>query len=207
LCSAVRGQPFEIDALHREIAETVRDLLALGLSSKPDLWFVFSSERIGQTLLALHMHAVAIAEECLRLSDMGGKLECPEIIALGEVVNNLVTLCVEAMFEGEMLHADAVLCNRQVERLFERTFCGWFRTLDLAARQQAECERAVARRFSCMARQTYEIADAIALWLRDGKVELELRAQRQQRRHFPKGPKITSGSLFSQTAFRATWIR
>jgi phosphate uptake regulator len=171
MCTAVRDRSFEIDALHCEIAETAQELLGLHIPGDADLRFVLSSERIAHAMQALHLQAIEIAEQCLQLLEVGGKLGCTEIAAMGDIVNSLVRLNVVALFEEEKQHAEAVLGAGRMERLFETIFCDWLRTLDPAASARTECERAITRRLSSMAREAYEIADALAFWLEDADNE------------------------------------
>jgi phosphate uptake regulator len=181
MCSAVRDRTFEIDALHCEIAETAQELLASNIPCDRDLRFVLSCERIGIALQFLHLQADEIASQCLQLLELGRTVRCAEIAAMGEIVNSLVRLCAVALFEEEKQHADLVLSAGRVERLFEMTFCAWLRSLDRAEREQSECDRVITRHLSRMARQTYEIADALDFWLEvpdiEAKSDMEGRRQ------------------------------
>jgi phosphate uptake regulator len=180
-CRGVCDSTFEIDALHCQIQETARELLALNIPGAADFRFVLSSERIGNGMQALHLHAVEIAERCLRLLEVGRKPGCAEINAMGDSVNGLVRLCVVALFEKEKRHADTVLGIGRIERRFETNLYKWLRTLDHAARAGVECERAITRHLSCMARQAHEIADAIVFWLQDVDIKAESDSQKPKR--------------------------
>jgi phosphate uptake regulator len=171
MCSAVRDRTFEIDALHCEITETAQELLALNIPDRGDFRFVLSCERIGIALQALHLQADEIARQCMQLLEVGRNHGCAEIAAMGDIVNSLVRLCAVALFEEKKQHADLVLGAGRVERLFEMTLCDWLRSLDPAERERADCDRAITRHLSCMARQTYEIADALDFWLEDSDIE------------------------------------
>ena len=85
---------------------------------------------------------------------------------MGEVVNCLMRLCIIALFDKEVAHAEAVLRNRGVERLFESAFYDWYRDVDQRLRTQASHELAITKGLSQMAKETYEIADAIVFLLK-----------------------------------------
>ncbi len=57
---------------------------------------------------------------------------------MGDLVNSLVRLSVDALFEEDVEHAELVQRCSGVGRLFGSTFYDWYRTIDHSARAQAE---------------------------------------------------------------------
>jgi phosphate uptake regulator len=166
-CSSVRECAYEIDVLHREITELVRDLLAMELPGESDLRYMLASELIGNALRVIYGQAVEIAANSMRIIENGGGLGCAELATMGDLVNSLVRLSVVALFEKDVQHAELVRRCSGVGRLFESTFYDWYRTIDHSARAQAEFERAITKHLGYIALQTYEVAGAILFWLDD----------------------------------------
>lgn len=167
LCANVRHDSFEIKILHREINEITRELLLAELSGESSLRFILSSERICNSLNAVHCHAVEIAANSVRLLENGGKHGYGDLTTMGDIVNSLLRLCVVALFEEELEHAEVVLRTGGIERLFEAAFYDWYRFLDHETRTQACHELAITKYLSQIVRHIHEIAAAIAFWLED----------------------------------------
>src|SRR5215469_684399 len=60
-CTIVRECTYDIDVLHREITELVRDLLAMELPCESNLRCILASERIANAMRVVHVQAVEIA--------------------------------------------------------------------------------------------------------------------------------------------------
>jgi phosphate uptake regulator len=165
--TSVRDNAYEVDILHRETTEMTRELLLMDLPLESDLRFALSSERICNTLYVMHNQAVEIAANSTCHVENGGILGCGDLVTMGDVVNRLMRLCVVALFEERIEHAEAVLRSDGVDRLFETTFYDWYKTIDHMARTQAGYELAIAKHPRQMARHTHEIADAIVFWLEE----------------------------------------
>ncbi len=166
-CTIVRECTCDIDVLHREITELVRDLLAMELPAESNLRYILASERIANAIRVVHGHVVEIAANSMRIVENGGGLGCAELATMGDLVNSLVRLSVVALFEEDIDHAEVVQRSSGVGRLFGSTFYDWYRTIDHSARAQAEFERAITKHLGCIALQTYEVAGAIVFWLDD----------------------------------------
>ena len=171
-CTTVRECTYDIDVLHREITELVRDLLAMELSGELNLRYILASERIANAMRAMHDQAVEIAVNSMRIVENGCGLGCAELVTMGDLVNSLVRLSVVALFEENVEHAELVLRSIGVDRLFGATFYDWYRTIDHRARAQAEFERAITKHLGYIAQQTYEVAGAIVFWLDDSVAAL-----------------------------------
>ena len=167
-CSAhVMGATHEINALRCEIAKISHDLLIEWLPSESDLRFILSASRISSALHTVHEHAVKIAASSIQRAQAGWEIGS-NLIEMGEIVNRFMRLCVIAVFEDQIEHAETVLRNRGVELLF---FPGPLeRRYRVVARwrlgKQAVQELQVASSLCEMAEQIYVIADAIAFWLK-----------------------------------------
>jgi phosphate uptake regulator len=164
---SVREYTYEIDVLHPEIIDLVRDLLAMELSEESGLRYMLAAERIANALRVMHRQAVEIATNSMRIIENGGGLGCAELATMGDLVNSLVRLTVVALFEEDVEHAKLVQRCSGVGRLFESAFYDWYRTIDHGARAQAEFERAIAKHLRQIALQTCEISGAIVFWLND----------------------------------------
>ncbi len=166
-CSIVRDCTYDIDVLHREITELVRDLLAMELPGESNLRYILASERIANAMRVMHGQAVEIAANSMRIVENGGGLGCAELTTMGDLVNSLVRLSVVALFEEDVEHAEMVRRCSGIGRIFGSTFYDWYRTIDHSARAQAEFERAITKHLGHIALQTYEVAGAIVFWLDD----------------------------------------
>jgi phosphate uptake regulator len=165
LCASVRDSTHEVNILHREVTEIARDLLLMELPLESDVRFALSAVLICDALHSGHEQAVNIAANSSRLLEHGRTPEWSGLTRMGEAVNCLTRLCIIALFDEEIVHAETVLRNRGVERVFESTFYDWYRNADQRLRAQASYELAITKSLSQMAKETYEIADAIVLWL------------------------------------------
>lgn len=166
-CTNARDDAYEMNILYREIIEITRDLMLIEISKEPDLRFVLSAERICKALQTIHLHAVDIAANSMRLLECSRRMECKELVSMGNVVNALMRLCVVALFEEGVEQAETVLRSEGVEREFESKIFDWFRILDRRERTQAGYEIAISRSLSRMARELHEIAKGIVFWLND----------------------------------------
>jgi phosphate uptake regulator len=166
-CSIVRECTYDIDVLHREITELVRELLAMELPGESTLRYILASERIANAMRVMHGQAVEIAANSMRIVENGGGLGCVDLATMGELVNSLVRLSVVALFEEDVEHAELVQRCSGVGRLFGSTFYDWYRTLDHRARAQAEFERSITKHLGHVALQACEVAKAIVFWLDD----------------------------------------
>jgi len=164
-CSIVREGTYDIDVLHREITELVRDLLAMELPGEPHLRYILASERIANAMRMVHGQAVEIAANSMWIVENGGGLGCAELATMGDLVNSLVRLSVVALFEEDVEHAELVQRCSAVGRLFGSTFYDWYRTIDHGARAQAEFERRITKHLDQITRSTHEIAGALVFWL------------------------------------------
>ena len=166
-CANVRDDSHEVKILHREITEIARELLFEDLSWESNLRFIFSAERICNSLYAVHGYAVEIAANSMRLLENGRKIGYADLAMMGDIVNSLLRLCVVALFEEKIEHAETVLRTGGIERLFETTFYDWYRALDHGTRTQACYELAITKHLGQIAHQVHEVAVAIVFWLKD----------------------------------------
>ena len=165
-CANVRDSTYEVNILHREVTEIARDLLLMELPLESGVRFALSAVLICDALHSVHAQAVKIAANSTRLLENGRMPGWAGLTTMGEEVNCLMRLCIIALFDEEVAHAETVLSNRGVERMFESTFYDWYRNVDQRLRAQASYELAITKGLSQMAKETYEIADAIVFWLK-----------------------------------------
>ena len=162
----VNDSTCEVSILHREITEIARDLLLMELPLESDARFALSAVLICDALHSVHAQAVKVAANSVRLLENGRMPGWEGLTRMGEEVNCLMRLCIIAVFDEEVAHAETVLGNRGVERLFESDFYDWYRNVDQRLRAQASHELAITKGLSQMAKETYEIADAVVFWLK-----------------------------------------
>jgi phosphate uptake regulator len=168
-CTLVRNNTSEINALHLEIDEMIREILLTEILDESDLRFILAVERICKALQEIHLHADHIASNSLRLLESSRRIECSELFSMGDVVNRLMRLCVVALFEECIVHAEAVLRSDGVERELETKFFEGLSTLDRNEGTEVVYEIAVADSLGQMAREMHELADAIVFWLSDSE--------------------------------------
>ena len=187
-CTIVRDAADDINILHRQIAEISSELLLMDLPAESDLRFALSAARIGNALLSVYIHASEIATTSRHLQKNGPTAGYVELTRMGDVVNSLMRLCVVALFNKEVKHAETVLHHRGVARLFERAFYDWHLGIDRRLTTLASCELAITNGLSQVAKQTQEIAEAVLFWVEGTEggpatdiirePELELREQK-----------------------------
>ena len=167
LCSMVQGCTYDIDKLHCDITEFVCELLATELPSEIIVRYILASERIAGALRVVHRQAVEIAANSMRIIESGSGLGCAELATMGDLVNRLMRLCVVALFEENVEHAELVRRSSGVGRLFGATFYDWYENIDYRATPQAVFEHAITKHLGYIALQTCEVAGAIVFWLDD----------------------------------------
>jgi phosphate uptake regulator len=165
-CADVRDSTYKVNILHREITEIARDLLLMELPLESDARFVLSAVLICDALHSVHAQAVKIAANSTHLLEDGRMPGWEGLTRMGQEVNCLMRLCIIALFDEEGAHAETVLNNRGVERLFQSVFYDWYSNVDQRLRAQASHELAITKGLSQIAKETYEIADAVVFWLK-----------------------------------------
>jgi phosphate uptake regulator len=171
-CLNVQSDAYEINTLHREIIEIGRDLMLMEISEESAIRFLLSADRICNALHAVHGSAVEIAANSVRMVENCRRVGCKVLISMGDFVNSLLRLCVVAMFEEGIEHAETALQSGGVEHQFAMMFFDWYRALDQGERTQAGYEVALTKHLSQIARQMHEVAEAILFWLKDPEPEL-----------------------------------
>jgi phosphate uptake regulator len=165
-CANVRDSTYEVNILHREITEIARDLLLMELPLESDARFALSAVLICDALHSAHAQAVKIAANSACLLEHGGMPGWEGLTRMGEEVNCMMRLCIIAVFDEKIAHAQTVLGNRGVERLFESVFYDWYSNVDQRLRARASHELAITKGLSQIAKETYEIADAVVFWMK-----------------------------------------
>jgi phosphate uptake regulator len=170
-CRYVRRGDRELRELHRRITEICRQLSMkeLALLEGPDLAsvarFPVSALRISNALQATCTAAAEIAHHTMLLLE---DVRRPGAAALEKVcylINRFMCLCIVALFKKNGQHAEAVLLNHDLPRLFEQASHDLRNDLTRQTAIPAALELAIANSLKQIARQTYEIAEAIVFWL------------------------------------------
>jgi phosphate uptake regulator len=163
----VRNNKPEINILHLQIEEITTEILSMEVSDTLDLRFVLSADRICNSLEEVHVHADDIATKSMRLLENPRRMRCKDLVSMGDVVNRLMRLCVVALFEENIDHAETVLRSEGVECEFETRFFESLNTLDRSDIAEAVYEISIGDSLSRMARELREVANAIMFWLSD----------------------------------------
>lgn len=158
-----------MDMLHRDAGELARNLMLTGSSSEWGMRFVMASIRICDALQVIHKSALEIAEASLFHLENGDEVDCPNLATMGDLTNRLMRLCTVALFEEEIVHAEAALRTAAGERILARAFCGWYRWIDLRSPSQATYAMSISDRLDQLIWQLHELAGAIVFWLDDGQ--------------------------------------
>jgi phosphate uptake regulator len=165
-CANVRDSTYEVNILHGEITAIARDPILMELPLESDVRFALSAVLICDALHSIHAQAVKIAANSAHLLENGRMPGWEGLTRMGEEVNCLMRLCIIAVFDEEVAHAETVLRNRGVERMFESIFYDWYSGVDQRLRAQASQELAITKGLSQIAKETYEMADAVVFWLK-----------------------------------------
>jgi uncharacterized protein with PhoU and TrkA domain len=176
-CRYVRKSEHEFDELQRCVAQLCHELLATGLPVESEARFVWCALQVCSSLGATHAAATDIAQQTTRFLEGGAVFESPALEATGRVVNRLVRLSTIALRKEEVRHAEVVLQSRGVERWFKLAAYHGSGGNDQRIGARAPFELAITRNLSQIAKQTYDIAYAITVWL-EGKGRMEFTSGR-----------------------------
>jgi phosphate uptake regulator len=174
-CRYVRRGDQELRELHRRITDMCQKLpmkeLALmeGPDLAPEARFPVSALRISSALQATCTAAAEIAHHTMLLLE---DVRPPGAAALEKVcylVNRLMCLCIVALFKKNGQHAETVLQNHDLARLFEQASHDLRNDTSGQTAIPAALELAIANSLKQIARQTREIAEAIVFWLEGPK--------------------------------------
>ena len=127
-----------------------------------NLRFVLSALRISTALQAASTAAAEIAHHTLLSLDNARFPGSPTLDKFCRLVNRLMCLCIVALFNEEVRHAEAVLQNRELARVFENP--------SLPHRRD---ELPISSNLKQIAAQVNEIAEAIIYWLEGTECALE----------------------------------
>jgi hypothetical protein len=103
----------------------------------------------------------------LLLEDADWVPGCEALEKVCYLVNRLMCLCIVSLFKRESQHAEAVLQNNDAAHLIERALHELRSDLSRQAAIPTALELAITNSLKQIARQTYEIAEAIVFWLED----------------------------------------
>ena len=163
-CAQMRFAADEISVLRCEITEISDGLLSAELPGGPDARFVLSAVRICDALHAVYTQAVEVAANSKRLLANRRLPVCAGLTSMGEVVNCLMRLCIIALFDEEVLHADTVLRSREIDHL-SVSIVDRYTKVHHRLRAQADYEFAIATGLTQMVKEIYVIANAVVFWL------------------------------------------
>jgi phosphate uptake regulator len=170
--AGVRDDTYHVNNLHRDIVEIADDLLMTEPMPEWDLSFTLTSIRIADALQAVHTSAVEVSENSVYLLGFGGPPKCILLARFGETVAGFMRSCVVALLDAEIDPARRVLDAIGVERSFATGLYDWYRTIDPNARVDSKYVLEIGKHLSQMARQIYEVADAMVFWIERREVEL-----------------------------------
>jgi phosphate uptake regulator len=163
LCQSLLLQELTADS------EVIVDEFAVG----PEVRFLLSALQICGALHATCVAAAEIARHTMLLLE---DVRLPGSAALEKVchlVNRLMCLCIIALFKKESQHAETVLENQEVGRLFEQAFHDLRSDISRQIAIPTAPEVAITNGLRQIARQVYEVAEAIVFWLEGRRYAVE----------------------------------
>jgi phosphate uptake regulator len=171
----VRTADHELEQHHRRIKALCRELMNGGSANSSDSRFAFAAASIGTALHVTYTAAAEIANDSIRLLECGGIHGCAALERMGQLVNGSLRLCIVALFEKDVAHAQSVLRQQESLRFYELMSSESHSHIDRWSGAQGDFERSVIRSLGEVAKQAHEIADAILFWL-EGKPHAEASA-------------------------------
>jgi phosphate uptake regulator len=173
-CRFVHRGDHQLRELRQKINDHCRRLFIEISSTRPEtrredpyadtnLRFVLSALRISTALQAASTAAAEIAHHTLFSLDNVRFPGSPTLDKFCRLVNRLMCLCIVALFKEEVRHAEAVLQNRELARIFENP----------TVRHRRD-ELPISSNLKQIAVQVNEIAEAIIYWLEGTECVLEL---------------------------------
>jgi len=150
-------------------SEVLMDQLAVDAEMR----FHFSALQICDALHTTCTAAAEIAQNTMLLLENSCASGCVVLERLCHQVNRLMSLCVVALFKKEIRHAETVLQNQEVGRLFEQVYHKLRDDTNQRTDVAADLEFAITKSLGQIARHTQEIAEAIVYWLSGTKYTLE----------------------------------
>ena len=174
-CRYVRRGDRELRELHRRITEMCQQLPTkeLALMEGPDLAsearFPVSALRISSALQAMCTAAAEIAHHTMLLLEAVRRPSAAALEKVCYLINRLMCLCIVALFKKNGQHAEMVLQNHDLARLFEKASHDLRNDTTRQTAIPAALELAIANSLKQIARQTREIAEAIVFWLEGPK--------------------------------------
>jgi phosphate uptake regulator len=173
LCRHVGQDNEEVRNLHYCIVERARTLSASGLLVDSDLHFISSALRICRALHITYAAAIGIAQKTMLNLEGERTTVSPTIEEMGHLVNGLMRLCIVALFNEQIQHAKTVLQNDGTAQWFDLAISRSYERPIQRTDAHTKFELALRKNLDQVARQTYEIADAITFWL-DRKCSIDV---------------------------------
>jgi phosphate uptake regulator len=175
-CRYVRRGDRQLRELRRRITDLCQNLpvkelavdaegLTGDLAAGREGRFSPSALRICGALQATCTAAAEIAHHTMLLLEDARVPACAALEKVCYLVNRLVCLCIVALFKQESQHAETVLQNQEIGRLFEQAFHDLRNDIDRRITISAALELAITNSLRQIARQAHEIAEAIVFWL------------------------------------------
>ncbi len=174
-CRHVRHGDRDLHELRHKITDRCRvffmeldfnsEVLMDRLSVDAEMRFHFSALRICDVLHTACTAAAEIAHNTMLLLQGSCASGCAVLERLCSQVNRLMSLCVVALFKKEIRHAETVLQEQEVGRLFEQVYHKLRNDTNQRADVVANLEFAITKSLGQIARHTHEMAEAIVYWL------------------------------------------
>lgn len=175
-CRYVRRGDCQLGELRRRITDLCQQLMTRGLAGdsevlideldgESEMRFPLSAMRICGALHATCVAAAEIAHHTMLLLEDVRVPECVPLEKVCYTVNRLMCLCIVALFKKESQHAEAVLQNQDLGRLFEQVFRHLSNDINRHYPIPVALELGITNSLKQIARQIREIAKEIVFWL------------------------------------------
>jgi hypothetical protein len=192
LCGHVLNNEHKFCELRRAVEVRCRKLLVEGLPIDSDPGFVWSALRICSALHATYIAAAEIARNTLLSLESGQLLEPLTLKDMGQFVNRLVRLCTVALFKEEVQHAETVLQNQGIGRLFELIVYRPHSDIPRWMDTRSTFELAIMKSLGQISKQTHTMAGAITVWM-ESKSCLDVTGEERDRIVLPMARSFYAG--------------
>jgi phosphate uptake regulator len=183
-CRYVRNGDCELGQLQRRITDMCQKLMTRELAvdsvdfvNEPTVdsraRFTVSAVQICGALQSICTATSEIAHHTMLLLEDARVTASAALEKVCYLVNRFMCLCIIALFKKESQHAETVLQNREIERLFDQAFKDLRNDSSGRITIQAALELAITNSLRQIATKTREFAEAVVFWLEGRKCALE----------------------------------
>jgi hypothetical protein len=176
-CENARADRHEAKKYCHEIKKLCFRQITNGATSSSHFRFALASLRLASALHAVHRAAVRVSQSTMQLLEDNRISECSALDRMGDMVTSSVRLCIVALLNSEIKHAETVLRSQEVWRQSELISDDGYGDGHPWLVSNDALVVAIAQSLGDIAKQAHEMADAISFWLTESNSILPLRAE------------------------------